>query len=113
MPTRTKVELIDRLAQAGLRIIESTSFVSPKWVPQLADSKEVLQQISRRPGTRYPVLVPNLKARPRDAPCASTRLLQALLYTSLMAVVCTAGAAAGCGGRGGRGVDLRRRVGVI
>lgn len=66
MPTRTKVELINRLAQAGLPIIESTSFVSPKWVPQLADSREVLQQISRQPGTRYPVLVPNLKASRLD-----------------------------------------------
>ncbi len=61
MPTSVKVGLIDRLSSAGLRAVEATSFVSPKWVPQLADCAEVMQQINRRPGTRYPVLVPNLK----------------------------------------------------
>jgi hydroxymethylglutaryl-CoA lyase len=55
------VELIDRLAKAGLGVIEATSFVSPKWVPQLADSADVLRQIPKYPGVRYPVLVPNLK----------------------------------------------------
>lgn len=63
IPTGTKVELIDRLGRAGLRVIEATSFVSPKWVPQLADSAEVLQQIQKRPNVRYPVLTPNLKVR--------------------------------------------------
>lgn len=61
VPTSVKVGLIDRLSSAGLRTIEATSFVSPKWVPQLADSADVMQQITRRSGTRYPVLVPNLK----------------------------------------------------
>ncbi len=61
IPTRTKVELIDRLGRAGLKVIEATSFVSPKWVPQLADSTEVFQQIPKRPHIRYPVLTPNLK----------------------------------------------------
>ena len=55
------MELIDRLGKAGLNVIEATSFVSPKWVPQLADSTEVLQQIPKRPHIRYPVLTPNLK----------------------------------------------------
>lgn len=63
IPTSVKVELIDRLGEAGLRVIETTSFVSPKWVPQLADSADVLQQIRKLPGTRYPVLTPNMKVR--------------------------------------------------
>ena len=62
IPTKVKVELIDRLGEAGLKVIEATSFVSPKWVPQLADSADVLQQINRQPGVRYPVLTPNMKA---------------------------------------------------
>ncbi|MFC3814121.1 hydroxymethylglutaryl-CoA lyase [Lysobacter sp. GCM10012299] len=57
--TADKIELIDRLSATGLRSIEATSFVSPKWVPQLADAAEVLAGIHRRPGVRYPVLVPN------------------------------------------------------
>ena len=59
IPAATKVELIDRLSQTGLRTIEATSFVSPKWVPQLADAAEVFAAIRKRPGIRYPVLVPN------------------------------------------------------
>jgi hydroxymethylglutaryl-CoA lyase len=54
-----KVELIERLADAGLPVVEATSFVNPKWVPQLADADEVLGRLRRKPGTRYPVLVPN------------------------------------------------------
>ncbi len=57
--TADKVELIDRLSRTGLPSIEATSFVSPKWVPQLADATEVFTAIQRRPGTAYPVLVPN------------------------------------------------------
>ena len=57
--TADKVELIDRLSRTGLLSIEATSFVSPKWVPQLADAAEVFTAIQRRPGTAYPVLVPN------------------------------------------------------
>ena len=57
--TAAKIELIDRLSATGLRTIEATSFVSPKWVPQLADAAEVYAGITRRPGIRYPVLVPN------------------------------------------------------
>jgi hydroxymethylglutaryl-CoA lyase len=59
--TSIKVGLIDRLTQAGLPVIEATSFVSPKWVPQLADGAEVMARIRRKPETSYPVLVPNLK----------------------------------------------------
>jgi hydroxymethylglutaryl-CoA lyase len=54
-----KLEFIDRLAKAGLRTIEATSFVHPKWVPQLADAAELLAGLSKRDGVRYPVLVPN------------------------------------------------------
>jgi hydroxymethylglutaryl-CoA lyase len=57
--TGDKIALIDRLSATGLRSIEATSFVSPKWVPQLADAAEVYSGIARRPGTSYPVLVPN------------------------------------------------------
>ncbi len=57
--TADKITLIDRLSATGLRSIEATSFVSPKWVPQLADAAEVMAGIHRRPGIGYPVLVPN------------------------------------------------------
>jgi hydroxymethylglutaryl-CoA lyase len=56
-----KIELIDRLADAGFPTIEAGSFVSPRWVPQMADTAEVLAGIRRRPGTRYTVLTPNIK----------------------------------------------------
>ena len=59
VPTATKVELIDRLSATGLKTVEATSFVSPRWVPQLADAAEVFAAIQRRPGVAYPVLVPN------------------------------------------------------
>jgi hydroxymethylglutaryl-CoA lyase len=61
VPTAVKLELIERLADAGLRTIEATAFVSPKWVPQMADHTEVLEGIRRKPGVSYPVLTPNLK----------------------------------------------------
>jgi hydroxymethylglutaryl-CoA lyase len=61
VPTATKVELIERLADAGLPAVEATAFVSPKWIPQMADHAEVLGRIRRRPGVDYPVLAPNLK----------------------------------------------------
>jgi hydroxymethylglutaryl-CoA lyase len=60
VPTAVKVELIERLSACGLPVIEATSFVSPKWVPQLADADEMLPVVHRRPGVEYPVLVPNL-----------------------------------------------------
>lgn len=59
IPTAVKCEFIDRLASAGLPIVEATSFVRPDWVPQLADAVEVMAQITPRAGARYPVLVPN------------------------------------------------------
>ncbi|MEW6254357.1 MAG: hydroxymethylglutaryl-CoA lyase [Pseudomonadota bacterium] len=61
VPLAAKVALIDALGAAGLPVIESGSFVSPKWVPQMADTAEVLAALTRREGVRYPVLVPNLK----------------------------------------------------
>ncbi len=61
VPTSIKAELIDRLSAAGITHIEATSFVSPKWVPQLADATEVMRQITRKPGTVYSALVPNAK----------------------------------------------------
>jgi hydroxymethylglutaryl-CoA lyase len=65
LPTETKLELITRLAEAGHTVIEATSFVNPKTVPQLADAEELLRALKRRPGVRYPVLVPNEKGLDR------------------------------------------------
>ena len=65
VPTAVKVELIDRLSDTGLQTIEATSFVSPKWVPQLADAADVFSSIRKKPGVRYPVLVPNLQGYER------------------------------------------------
>ncbi|HYM19051.1 MAG TPA: hydroxymethylglutaryl-CoA lyase [Micropepsaceae bacterium] len=61
VPTAVKVELVDRLSASGLKVIEAGAFVSPKWVPQMADTADVLAKIKRAPGVRYPVLVPNLQ----------------------------------------------------
>ncbi len=61
VPTETKVALVDRLSKAGFRNVEAASFVSPKWVPQMADGAELMAGIARRPGTIYSVLTPNLK----------------------------------------------------
>ena len=61
VPTDVKVALIDMLTDAGLPAIEATSFVSPKWVPQMADAADVMARIARKAGVRYPVLTPNLK----------------------------------------------------
>jgi len=61
VPAATKIELVQRLQDAGLTEIEVTSFVSPKWVPQMADNAEVMGGIARRPGVRYSVLTPNLQ----------------------------------------------------
>ncbi|PZS26904.1 MAG: hydroxymethylglutaryl-CoA lyase [Pseudonocardiales bacterium] len=59
VPVEVKAEFIGRLARAGLRVIEATSFVHPKWVPQLADAEELLDTLALVDGVRYPVLVPN------------------------------------------------------
>ncbi len=61
VPTEVKVELIEELADAGLTKIEATSFVSPKWVPQMADSMDVMTSLDRKIGVDYPVLTPNMK----------------------------------------------------
>lgn len=64
VPTATKIELIRRLAQTGLRTIEATSFVSPKWVPQLSDARDVMESMRSsvvQGDVSYPVLVPNMK----------------------------------------------------
>ncbi|HNV08430.1 MAG TPA: hydroxymethylglutaryl-CoA lyase [Dokdonella sp.] len=65
IPAATKIELINRLSATGLRSIEATSFVSPKWVPQLADAAEVFAAIDKNPQISYPVLVPNLQGYQR------------------------------------------------
>lgn len=65
VPTETKLEFLHRLAESGLAVVETTSFVRPEWVPQLADAAEVLDGLKRKPGVRYPVLVPNSKGLER------------------------------------------------
>ena len=65
VPTATKIGLIDRLSAAGNTSVEATSFVSPKWIPQLADAAEVYAAIQKFDGTDYPVLVPNLQGYER------------------------------------------------
>ncbi len=78
IPTETKLRFIELLADAGLREIEATSFVSPKAIPQLADADELMSRMERRVGLRYPVLVPNLRGLERaeaagaDAVCVFT-----------------------------------------
>lgn len=72
--TADKVALIDRLSATGLRTIEATSFVSPKWVPQLADAAEVFAAIGKRPGVSYPVLVPNEQGYERARAVGATEV---------------------------------------
>ena len=69
IPTADKIAFVNRLSEAGHTMIEVSAFVSPKWVPQMADASEVCAGITRRPGVRYTALVPNLQglARARDA----------------------------------------------
>src|SRR5438477_327149 len=61
IPTAAKIEFINLLSESGLSVIETTSYVSPKWIPQLADHSEVFQYIRKKETIQYPVLVPNLK----------------------------------------------------
>lgn len=61
IPAAVKIAFIDLLSETGLSVIEATSFVSPKWIPQLADGKDVFQGIHKKAGVSYPVLVPNVK----------------------------------------------------
>ena len=72
--TADKIALVDRLSATGLRTIEATSFVSPKWVPQLADAAEVFTGIAKRDGVAYPVLVPNLQGYERARTVGATEV---------------------------------------
>jgi hydroxymethylglutaryl-CoA lyase len=74
LPVRAKVEFLDRLATAGLRVLEAASFAHPRWVPQLADAAELLGQLERRPGVRYPVLVPNERGLDRALAAGVTEM---------------------------------------
>ena len=65
IPTDVKIAFVDRLSASGLPYVEATSFVHPRWIPQLADAEEVLAGIRRRPGTRYGALVPNVRGLER------------------------------------------------
>ncbi len=65
IPTQTKIAYITALGDAGLRVIEAGAFVSPKWVPQMADTAEVYREIPKDPGVEYPVLVPNMRGLER------------------------------------------------
>ncbi len=65
VPATVKIEFINRLSRTGLKTIEATSFVSPKWIPQLADAQEVYTGIEKKPRVAYPVLVPNEKGMQR------------------------------------------------
>ena len=89
IPTEAKLRFIDLLADAGLREIESTSFVSPKAIPQLADAEAVMGGLERRPGVRYPVLVPNARGMDRaetagaDAICVFTAASEAFTRANI------------------------------
>lgn len=69
VPTATKISLINKLSQTGLQVVEATSFVSPKAIPQLADGSEVLRGITYQSGVNYPVLVPNQKGMEAALKC--------------------------------------------
>jgi len=72
--TETKLELIHRLAATGLKDIEATSFVSPKWIPQMADAAQVLAQLDLNSEINYPVLTPNMKGLERALECGATQV---------------------------------------
>lgn len=74
VPTDVKISLIHRLAKAGLSTVESTAFVSPKWVPQMADSVEVMKGIFRKPGVGYAALTPNLKGYEAARDCGASEV---------------------------------------
>src|SRR3546814_3593377 len=82
LPAAVKVALIERLAEAGCRVIEAGAFVSPKWVPQMADTAEVLAALRRRPGVRYPVLVPNLEGLERALAAGCAEIARSEEHTS-------------------------------
>ena len=74
VPVAVKAEFLDRLAATGLSVLEATSFVSPRWVPQLADAAELLELLVRRDGVRYPVLVPNERGLDRALAAGATEI---------------------------------------
>ncbi|XP_041867054.1 3-hydroxy-3-methylglutaryl-CoA lyase, cytoplasmic isoform X2 [Melanotaenia boesemani] len=81
VPTRVKIQLIDMLSETGLSVIEATSFVSSKWVPQMADHTDVLQGIQRAPHVQYPVLTPNMQGF-QDAVAAGATEVAVFGYVS-------------------------------
>jgi len=87
IPAATKIAFIDALSRAGLRVIEATSFVHPKLVPQLADAAEVMTGIDRWPGVRYPVLVPNERGLERALEAGVDSIA---LFTSATEAFCQA-----------------------
>ncbi|MBS2963619.1 hydroxymethylglutaryl-CoA lyase [Actinocrinis puniceicyclus] len=74
VPTAVKAQFIDRLAEAGATVVEATSFVHPKWVPQLADAEDLFTGLRRRDGVRYPVLVPNPRGYERALACGAREI---------------------------------------
>ena len=74
LPATVKIELIERLANCGIPVVEAGSFVSPKWVPQMADSEAVMTGLKTLPGTRYPVLVPNMAGFERAINAGATEI---------------------------------------
>ena len=74
VPVEVKLEFLDRLADAGLTTLEATSFVHPKWVPQLADAADLLAGLKQRAGVRYPVLVPNERGLDRALDAGVTHI---------------------------------------
>src|SRR5258706_10927094 len=74
IPTDAKIDYITALGDAGLRVIEAGAFVSPKWVPQMADTAEVYRNIPKDPGVEYPVLVPNIKGLERASDAGVTSI---------------------------------------
>src|SRR5215475_11024473 len=82
VPTDDKVRLVDALSETGLRAIEITSFVNPKWIPQLADGAEVSRRITRKPGVVYSALVPNKQGLDAAVPPALAAGLRVRAYVS-------------------------------
>ena len=122
--TAQKIELIHRLQAAGCREIEVTSFVSPKWVPQMADNAEVMAGISRQPGVRYSVLTPNMKgleaalASKPDEVVVFGRMVLTAKATKKVAKTAIKGAAAGArvaGKAAGKAAKIRdsHRFGIF
>lgn len=87
VPTAVKIAFIEALAAAGLPVIETTSFVNPAAVPQLADAEDVVRSIEQRPGVRYPVLVPNMRGFERAVAAGADALA---LFTSATDAFCQA-----------------------